>query len=624
MLKQTDEERAEPSTVSQDAVERLRDLTDAEVRADLNADGGRNRVVDSTAQKTARHVAPFKVACSIIIVSTLGAVVSWPVTSGMAKSQLKMVAGINALAIFQGTGAERAREITFVAEHPDDASIQFGGALRGTQLAPVGGGVLNGPERADQLRSVANKFPNHPEILASMLRAESQAEVLVHRPDAMQFLDNKPAKTTGNVVIKPPKLSDAAAVKRFIDQCREGERVDQDNMYFPFLRAMAHTELRQDKDAFAALHLAASKKVWREYIPEEFLANRTVNRGMYGQAGLISEMAISAAILFPHYASLRELSRVVLAEAVRLEISGDIQGGLALRQDMVTVATGMRNQATTLIGSLVGNAMIEISLMRPGGVMPIKAPKSDQKLNLAAVNEARAKNRARFAEYARRNGFPALSARVPEIVSMGERIRTVALKGMDRSIYGMQSVTRLAIGQGITVILLANMVWMLIIGAIATAVVRTPRFVAGNRLPPGPFVAAVAGIGLAMVASGGLTGMSVGYTVRAITGLTMTGEAESMVPTAAIVAGMVIAFPMLLTIILAIWAALNKRASFTRTITGGFAAVSLPAATVMVLAWGAIMTSCAGLDTQGTGELFEMLQHEGKYLFRIMGEKWPI
>jgi hypothetical protein len=186
----------------------------------------------------------------------------------------------------------------------------------------------------------------------------------------------------------------------------------------------------------------------------------------------------------------------------------------------------------------------------------------------------------------------------------------------------MESVTRLAIGQGTALILLANVVWMLILGAIATAVVRTPRFVAGNRLAPGPFVAAVAGIGVAMLASGALTGMSVGYTVSAVTG--MTGEAGSMVPMAAISAGMVIAFPMLLTIILAIWAALNKRASFTRTITGGFAAASLPAATVMVLAWGAIVYYCAGLDAQGTAELIEMLQHEGKYLARIIGEKWPV
>jgi hypothetical protein len=116
--------------------------------------------------------------------------------------------------------------------------------------------------------------------------------------------------------------------------------------------------------------------------------------------------------------------------------------------------------------------------------------------------------------------------------------------------------------------------------------------------------------------------MSVGYTVSAVSG--MTGEAGTMVPMAAITAGMVVAFPILLTIILAIWAALNKRASFTRTITGGFAAASLPVATVMVLAWGAIVYYCAGLDTQGTAELIEMLQHEGKYLARIIGEKWPI
>jgi hypothetical protein len=539
----------------------------------------------------------------------------------MAKSQLKMLAGINSLAIFQGTGAERAKEVAYVAQHPDDVTIQFGGALRQSVSAASGQG-FDSKERAEQLRTVAAKFPDHPEILAATLRAESQAEVLVHRPEASQFLDNRPAPKTGTVTVKQ-KVSDAAAVRRFINQCLEGERVDPDNAYFPLLRAMAHTELRQDKDAFAALHVAASKKVWREYIPEEFVANRNVNRGIYGQAGLISEMAISAAILFPHYSSLRELSRVVATEAIKREMKGNYAAGLSLRRDLFVVSEKMRNESTTLIGSLVGGAMLDTSRMRPAGVLPFKAKQSrNDGPTFEEAKVARDINLKRFVDFAKKHGEEAFAERVVESARVGDLIRDISRKGSDRGIYGMESVTRLAIGQGTALILLANVVWMLILGAIATAVVRTPRFVAGNRLAPGPFVAAVAGIGVAMLASGALTGMSVGYTVSAVTG--MTGEVGSMVPMAAISAGMVIAFPMLLTIILAIWAALNKRASFTRTITGGFAAASLPAATVMVLAWGAIVYYCAGLDAQGTAELIEMLQHEGKYLARIIGEKWPV
>jgi hypothetical protein len=532
-----------------------------------------------------------------------------------------MLAGINSLAIFQGTGAERAKEMAYVAQHPDDVTIQFGGALRQSVSAASGQG-FDSKERAEQLRTVAAKFPDHPEILAATLRAESQAEVLVHRADASQFLENRPAPKTGTVTVKQ-KVSDAAAVRRFIDQCLEGERVDPDNVYFPLLRAMAHTELRQDKDAFAALHVAASKKVWREYIPEEFVANRTVNRGIYGQAGLISEMAISAAILFPHYSSLRELSRVVATEAIKREMKGNYAAGLSLRRDLFVVSEKMRNESTTLIGSLVGGAMLDTSRMRPAGVLPFKAKQSrNDGPTFEEAKVARDINLKRFVDFAKKHGEEAFAERVVESARVGDLIRDISRKGSDRGIYGMESVTRLAIGQGTALILLANVVWMLILGAIATAVVRTPRFVAGNRLAPGPFVAAVAGIGVAMLASGALTGMSVGYTVSAVTG--MTGEVGSMVPMAAISAGMVIAFPMLLTIILAIWAALNKRASFTRTITGGFAAASLPAATVMVLAWGAIVYYCAGLDAQGTAELIEMLQHEGKYLARIIGEKWPV
>jgi hypothetical protein len=621
MLKHSKEQDDTASTVSRDAVDRLRQLTDAGIGADLSAGGGRKLDASAAGQRRGKAITPVKVVCSVIIAASLGAAVTLPVTSSMAKSQLKMLAGINSLAIFQGTGAERAKEVAYVAQHPDDVTILFGGALRQSVSAASGQG-FDSKERAEQLRTVAAKFPDHPEILAATLRAESQAEVLVHRPEASQFLDNRPAPKTGTVTVKQ-KVSDAAAVRRFINQCLEGERVDPDNAYFPLLRAMAHTELRQDKDAFAALHVAASKKVWREYIPEEFVANRTVNRGIYGQAGLISEMAISAAILFPHYSSLRELSRVVATEAIKREMKGNYAAGLSLRRDLFVVSEKMRNESTTLIGSLVGGAMLDTSRMRPAGVLPFKAKQSrNDGPTFEEAKVARDINLKRFVDFAKKHGEEAFAERVVESARVGDLIRDISRKGSDRGIYGMESVTRLAIGQGTALILLANVVWMLILGAIATAVVRTPRFVAGNRLAPGPFVAAVAGIGVAMLASGALTGMSVGYTVSAVTG--MTGEVGSMVPMAAISAGMVIAFPMLLTIILAIWAALNKRASFTRTITGGFAAASLPAATVMVLAWGAIVYYCAGLDAQGTAELIEMLQHEGKYLARIIGEKWPV
>ncbi|MEY3602928.1 MAG: hypothetical protein RL169_2172, partial [Armatimonadota bacterium] len=280
MLKHKDNESSELSTVSQDAIDRLRQLTDAGVGADLNAKGGRKTASQAAGQLGGPRVSPVKVACSLVVVLSLGAAVMWPKTANMATSQLKMLGGINPLAIFKGTESERIKERAFIAAHSDDATIQFGGALRGNvPLKTLG--TLDSAERSEQLRRVSAKFPSHPEILAATLRAESQGEVLVHRADAMQFLENRPAPKTGTVAVKQ-KVSDAAAVKRFIEQCLLGERVDPDNAYFPLLRAMAYTELRQDKAAFAALKVASTKPLWREYIPEEFIANRTVNRAMYG------------------------------------------------------------------------------------------------------------------------------------------------------------------------------------------------------------------------------------------------------------------------------------------------------------------------------------------------------
>ena len=162
------------------------------------------------------------------------------------------------------------------------------------------------------------------------------------------------------------------------------------------------------------------------------------------------------------------------------------------------------------------------------------------------------------------------------------------------------------------------------IGSPAALTLRSSAFAARFHATSAEstFVASVAGIALAMVISGAITGISVGYTASAVNG--MRGEAGSIVPIAAVAAGTVLVVPTLMLILLSVWAAINKRASFTRTITGGFATAALPMATVMVLAWGGLVYYCAGLDTRGSIELLEMLQHEGKYLFRIVGQKWPL
>ncbi len=623
MLKHSDNHDDETSTVSQDAVDRLRKLTDAGVGADLSSNIPRRAGQRSDSHSAQRKLAPSTVVCGTLVALVLGVSVLWPTTANMAKSQITMLSGTNSLAIFQGTYAERAREVATVAKSPNNATLQFGGALRGSVPEMVRSGTISSQERAAQLRKVTTKFPDHPEILAATLRAESQADVIVHRADASRFLETKPAAKTGTVAVKQ-KVSDAAAVRRFIDQCLDGERIDPDNAVFPVLRAMAHAELREDQAAFVAMQKAAKKKVWREYIPEEFNANISVNRAVYGRpTGLIAEMAISAAILFPHYANLRELSRVIVAEAMRREQKGQFSEGLALRRDLFDVSEKIRNESTTLIGSLVGSSMMELSMTRPGGALPEKAKQNGN----AGVTEEESKrvrdaNRQRFIEFTKAHGQADFGQRVQQVTKVGDTIRDIGRRAVDRGIYGMQSITWLAMGQGAGLILLSNMLWLLIIGAIASAVTRSPRFVAGSRLPPGPFVASVAGITLAMVVSGALTGMSVGYTISAVSGL--TGEAGSILPVAAISAALVLALPTLITIILAIWAAVNKRLSFTRTITGGFAKSAMPIATILSIGWLGVVFYCAQLDSSGMAELIEMLQHEGKYLFRIIGEKWPV
>ena len=78
MLKHKDNESTEPSTVSQDAIDRLRQLTDAGVGADLTAKGGRKTSSQAAGQRVGPRVSPVKVVCSLIVVLSLGAALILP------------------------------------------------------------------------------------------------------------------------------------------------------------------------------------------------------------------------------------------------------------------------------------------------------------------------------------------------------------------------------------------------------------------------------------------------------------------------------------------------------------------------------------------------------------------
>jgi hypothetical protein len=75
---------------------------------------------------------------------------------------------------------------------------------------------------------------------------------------------------------------------------------------------------------------------------------------------------MSASVLLPHFAPLRATGRLTAYLAEKEEQQGHTQEGLALRHAMMQCGVRMRDQSS-LIGALVGTAIVPIQTNRPGG-----------------------------------------------------------------------------------------------------------------------------------------------------------------------------------------------------------------------------------------------------------------
>lgn len=142
--------------------------------------------------------------------------------------------------------------------------------------------------------------------------------------------------------------------------CAAGEQLDPDNAYFPTMAAVAHLALNQDEAAWADLHRAAGKPHWREYIDVEAQGRFQRATLLYGPQNSLTESTSYAGILFPHYAQLRALARVVAAQPSSAK-------NRVARQDTVAVALRLRDESSSLIGALVGLAMAKIAQTQPDG-----------------------------------------------------------------------------------------------------------------------------------------------------------------------------------------------------------------------------------------------------------------
>lgn len=379
--------------------------------------------------------------------------------------------------------ADAARQ-RFVAEHPNDLPIQ---------MAAVPG--ANNAQRVAALRALVPQFPSSPALYANLLRyqigdSESKTGVYLSRKEDWFSSDSPPRD------YKAPPPPAPALLAAFDADAAQGERLDPDNAYFPFLRAVGLFAAHRDAEGLAAVQRAGEKSAWREYVGDETEGRLRLADAAYGHSPALSRVAIWASALYPQYAGLRAVARVAIAQAVQEEQAGRAEQGMAIRRAVMHTGSLMRVQSSVYIGNLVGIAIAAIATARPGGApMPGSAPGAKMS------GEERSRLRLQeFDDYARRIGHPEVAREAQAEAAASLEVRAIGHVGLDRSLFGMAQMTRGIVWWVAGLLSLANAVWLLILGALAAGLSRLPSVRAVLPMPrPARAGVAAALVGTALV-----------------------------------------------------------------------------------------------------------------------------
>lgn len=468
---------------------------------------------------------------------------------------------------------------------------------------------LSGRVKWGALQKLVAEFPENLAVHAALARiaCKNGGSVGVgHDAEQYELLASPPPSSPTKSSANP---DDARVMLR---SCESGERLAPDNAYFPAMAAIAHFSLNNDTEARAALHRAAQKPRWQEYLDVEAAGRVRRAELLFGPQNTLTKTVVYASILFPHYAALRGMARVVTAQAMHAEQSGDFKTGLALRHDTAQLGAKMREQSSSLIGSLVGTAMIRVAEGRPGGAPALKADE-----------ESKSKEtETRFLAYLAANGQAAEAAWWQKQLAASDESRAIA-KRTDASVLGGTAffATPWKLLANLALLSVASL--LCILGGLAFLQPWLGRKT--QHLAPVIAVAAFMVIlsGAAwqslgncrdfMALSGliqGLSGSESVDTTWSVIKQTIQGEISLIV--------LVLLTPFVYLATVA-FQTLKKRGSLTARIRQ----TALPLAAVLTLAYAVHLTAFALRERVIERQLRQVLTHEGRFIAAQIGKEWP-
>jgi hypothetical protein len=556
------------------------------------------------------------------------------------------------------------------------------------QLAAAITGTDDWKARVVALRHVRDRFPDEPAVHATLLRMYAGDFIRVGHDDEIDILlpPRVAAEAKKSRKAEPdPNRNRPEDLADFERSAAAGERLDAQNAYFPYLRAVGLLAADRDAEARAALARAASKRVWNEYIPDAVEAEWGLAVDAAGsEIGAIPRTAIWAATLLPHFAAFRGEARLFVARAIRAELAGNTQEGFSTRRDVARVGALMRAESSSMIGSLVGQAVTRLAATRPGGA-PL--PPSERNDNGGDRNrKAHVDTYSRFLEA---NGHTNEARWFRAEFAAAEEARGVSQAAFTDTLVGIRDVDRLLPYWGVGLGLLLNVLLLVGFAGLMTLARRvSPRLRDGEPLSPWarwglclglltpplallcavfgadlPEAAAVvcalgylallagvplggrfgwrgtAGGALLALASGGMVIGAAAYIAaqmqsalqpfQMFQGMASVGDGTSAAfgdATALLLSMCALLFcgavPLLLLLALTILSR-PLRIPASHAVARGFEALAGPVACVLLLGYAGLAVATARQEARARTALAASVLHEGRYHASLLGKEWP-
>lgn len=494
-------------------------------------------------------------------------------------------------------------ERSVAEQHPQDLQIQIAYAA----ALPVSG---QEPERSAQriehFKAVAAHFPDSPSVYANEMRYLTQGAVHLHRLEPSLFEGITPSQPI------PTLPNEAAEIAEFDAAAAAGERLDPDNAYFPMMRAVGLYNQHRDSEAFAALQRASEKPRWEEYYMDEPEGQMRMLSEIFGERSAIERTAIYAAILFPHYAELRAMARLVTYLAVKAEQQGRMEEGLRMRLAVMRCGSLLRVQSRSAIGCLVGIAITYIGASRPGGSPYVKPPNNQSETERHQRALARIQN---YTDYLTRIGHPEEIRWASAELDVDERAQKLIKQGAD-TVWGTASFIHLGAWTACAVLLLSNLLGVLCFGGFASlaAHIKPHRGVFALRI-----VSVLLLCGLLILWQQHVVEKTLSI-FPDIMGSDDNALHWETLKQIALLGSMLV--PSLTSLALLgfsrIW-----RVPVATGLRRGWRGLTAPLAAVLVLFYAVAVVGMARQEAWMNAGMDRMFQGEGPYFAEMVGETWP-